>query len=60
MATRSQMLARLALDIDAGNAATLDLLDHAAGLYGIVATGEKSQRSKYARTSRRPAVAQLF
>jgi polyketide synthase PksL len=32
----------LALNIDAGNAATLDLLDHAARLYGIVATGEKS------------------
>jgi SAM-dependent methyltransferase len=32
----------LALKIDPGNAATLDLLDHAARLYGIVATGEKS------------------
>jgi SAM-dependent methyltransferase len=32
----------LALNIDAGNAATLNLLDHAARLYGIVATGEKS------------------
>ena len=35
-------LRTLALNIDAGNAATLDLLDHAARLYGIVATGEKS------------------
>jgi len=34
-------LRALALNIDPGNAATLDLLDHAAGLYGIVATGEK-------------------
>jgi SAM-dependent methyltransferase len=32
----------LALNIDPGNAATLDLLDHAATLYGIVATDEKS------------------
>jgi SAM-dependent methyltransferase len=32
----------LALNIDPGNAATLDLLDHAARLYVIVATGEKS------------------
>src|SRR6267142_2653380 len=35
-------LRALALNIDPGNAATLDLLDHAASLYGIVATGEKS------------------
>src|SRR6266550_670021 len=35
-------LRALALNIDAGNAATLDLLDHAARLYGIVAIGEKS------------------
>src|SRR3954466_11893138 len=28
----------LAVNIDPGNAATLDLLDHAASLYGIVAT----------------------
>ena len=35
-------LRALALNIDPGNAATLDLLDHAARLYGIVATGEKS------------------
>src|SRR6187397_1935215 len=32
----------LALNIDPGNTATLDLLDHAATLYGIVATDEKS------------------
>jgi len=32
----------LALKIDPANAATLDLLDHAARLYGIVATGEKN------------------
>jgi polyketide synthase PksN len=32
----------LALNIDPANAATLDLLDHAARLYEIVATGEKS------------------
>jgi microcystin synthetase protein McyD len=32
----------LALNIDLGNTATLDLLDHAARLYGIVANGEKS------------------
>ena len=31
-----------ALNIDPGNAATLDLLDHAASLYRIVAIGEKS------------------
>lgn len=35
-------LRALALNIDPGNAATLDLLDHAASLYRIVATGEKS------------------
>jgi SAM-dependent methyltransferase len=35
-------LRALALNIDPGNVATLDLLDHAASLYGIVATGEKS------------------
>jgi SAM-dependent methyltransferase len=35
-------LRALALNIDPGNAATLDLLDHAARLYGIIATGEKS------------------
>src|SRR5215216_6478570 len=35
-------LRALAINIDRGNAATLDLLDHAARLYGIVATGEKS------------------
>ena len=35
-------LRALALNIDPANAATLDLLDHAATLYGIVATGEKS------------------
>ena len=35
-------LRALALNIDPGNAATLDLLDHAASLYPIVATGEKS------------------
>jgi SAM-dependent methyltransferase len=35
-------LRALALNIDPGNAATLDLLDHAASLYKIVATGEKS------------------
>ena len=35
-------LRTLALNIDRGNAATLDLLEHAAHLYGIVATGEKS------------------
>jgi SAM-dependent methyltransferase len=34
-------LRALALNIDPGNAATLDLLDHAASLYGIVATAEK-------------------
>jgi len=32
----------LALNIDPGNAATLDLLDHAASVYGIVATDGKS------------------
>ncbi|MFL6500101.1 MAG: class I SAM-dependent methyltransferase [Candidatus Udaeobacter sp.] len=32
----------LALNIDPGNAATLDLLDYAASLYGIVATDGKS------------------
>ena len=32
----------LALNIDPGNAATLDLLEHAASLYGIVATDQKS------------------
>jgi SAM-dependent methyltransferase len=32
----------LALNIDPGNAATLDLLDHAASIYASVATGEKS------------------
>ena len=37
-----ERLRALALNIDPGNAATLDLLDHAASLYGIVATGEKS------------------
>jgi SAM-dependent methyltransferase len=31
-----------ALNVDTANAATLDLLDHAASLYAIVATGEKS------------------
>jgi SAM-dependent methyltransferase len=35
-------LRALALNIDPGNTATLDLLDHAARLYGIVANGEKS------------------
>jgi SAM-dependent methyltransferase len=35
-------LRALALNIDPGNAATLDLLDHAASLYGIVASGENS------------------
>src|SRR6476659_6647755 len=35
-------LRTLALNIDPRNAATLDLLDHAARLYEIVATGEKS------------------
>ena len=35
-------LRALALNIDPGNAATLDLLDYAASLYGSVATGEKS------------------
>src|SRR5580765_5517720 len=35
-------LRALALNIDPGNAATLDLLEHAATLYGVVATGEKS------------------
>ena len=35
-------LRALALNIDPGNAATVDLLDHAASLYGIVATGRKS------------------
>ena len=35
-------LRTMALNIDPGNAATLDLLDHAASLYGIVATAEKS------------------
>jgi SAM-dependent methyltransferase len=35
-------LRALALNIDPGNTATLDLLDHAASLYEIVATGEKS------------------
>jgi SAM-dependent methyltransferase len=35
-------LRTLALNIDPGNAATLDLLDHAARLYEIVAMGEKS------------------
>jgi len=53
-------LRALALNIDPGNAATLDLLEHAASFYRIVATGEKKRRSKSARTSRRPAVAQLF
>src|SRR6476660_6014697 len=35
-------LRALALNIDSGNAATLDLLDHAAKLYEIVATSEKN------------------
>ena len=35
-------LRALALNIDPGNAATLDLLDYAASFYGSVATGEKS------------------
>ena len=35
-------LRALALNIDPGNAATVDLLDHAASLYGIVAKGKKS------------------
>jgi len=35
-------LRALALNIDPGNAATLDLLDHAASLYRLVAIGEKS------------------
>jgi SAM-dependent methyltransferase len=35
-------LRALALNIDPGNAATLDLLDHAASLYRAVATGEKN------------------
>ncbi|HEY2679794.1 MAG TPA: hypothetical protein VGI59_00595, partial [Candidatus Udaeobacter sp.] len=35
-------LRALAFNIDPGNAATLDLLDHAASLYRILATGEKS------------------
>jgi SAM-dependent methyltransferase len=35
-------LRALALNIDPGNAATVDLLDHAASFYGSVATGEKS------------------
>src|SRR5438552_4432685 len=37
-----ECLRALAFNIDPGNAATLDLLDHAAKLYGIVATGEKN------------------
>jgi SAM-dependent methyltransferase len=35
-------LRALALNIDPGNAATLDLLDHAASLYKAVARGEKN------------------
>src|SRR5512133_865761 len=35
-------LRALALNIDPGNAVTLDLLDHAARLYEIVATDEKN------------------
>jgi polyketide synthase PksN len=35
-------LRAVALNIDPANAATLNLLDHAARLYGSVATGEKS------------------
>ncbi len=36
-------LRALALNIDPANAATLDLLDHAASLYGTVATDKKSE-----------------
>jgi len=60
MATRSQMLARPRAHIDAGNAATLDLLDHAAEALWDCRDRRKEWRPKYARTSRRPAVAQLF
>jgi SAM-dependent methyltransferase len=35
-------LRALGLTIDSGNAATLDLLDHAAGIYPVVARGEQS------------------
>ena len=35
----------LALNVDPGNAATLDLLDHAASLYGSVATGESGDQN---------------
>jgi SAM-dependent methyltransferase len=38
----TKRLRALALNIDTANAATLDLLDHAASLYASVATGEKS------------------
>jgi SAM-dependent methyltransferase len=41
-ASEAPRIRELAIEIDAGNAATLDLLDHAAGIYPIVARGEQT------------------
>lgn len=41
-ASEAPRLRELAIQIDAGNAATLDLLDHAASIYPIVARGEQT------------------